>query len=77
MLMQFDPGMEYRPDWGSNKPPIAQHGAAHRGMTRPPPQGASSLPPPIIPGLSGNTNIPKKNPVGQNVPAQANKDDKS
>jgi len=20
--MQFDPGMEYRPDWGSTKPPI-------------------------------------------------------
>ena len=22
VLMQFDPGMEYRPDWGSTKVPI-------------------------------------------------------
>lgn len=48
VLMQFDPGMEYRPDWGSTKPPLKgstpmnpatlsqhgiQRGATNKGLT--------------------------------------------
>jgi len=70
VLMQFDPGMEYRPDWGSTKAPlkgvnpaamnqanITQHGI-QRGATM-----TKGLPP------SNNTGI-KGPPVGP-------KDDKS
>jgi hypothetical protein len=33
--MQFDPGMEYRPDWGMTKtlPPIGPAGRIQRGAT--------------------------------------------
>ena len=68
--MQFDPGMEYRPDWGSTKVPLVKGANMNQGNI-PPVQhgiqrGATKLPP--------NANIKGPPPVGQGPP---NKDDKS
>lgn len=69
--MQFDPGMEYRPDWGFKPGGIPGHGPER--MIRKPIAGQPAAPPPFPPqsGAGG--------PVGAGVPAgqPPHKDDKS
>lgn len=73
VLMQFDPGMEYRPDWGSTKVPLVK-GANLNQENLPPTvqhgiqRGATKLPP--------NANI-KGPTVGGPAGGPPNKDDKS
>jgi len=73
VLMQFDPGMEYRPDWGSTKVPLVK-GANLNQENLPPTvqqhgiqRGATKLPP--------NANI--KGPTVGGAGGPPNKDDKS
>jgi len=73
VLMQFDPGMEYRPDWGSTKVPLVKGANLNQDNLPPTVQhgiqrGATKLPP--------NANI-KGPAVGVSGGPPPNKDDKS
>ena len=66
MLMQFDPGMEYRPDWGSSKVPNV------KGAPMNPQSQGHNIQRGSIKGMppQGNAGLNKGPPVGP-------KDDKS
>ena len=71
--MQFDPGMEYRPDWGF-KNPAGQ-------VTGPPTRGLKQRPGPSQPGNAGAKNPPGNpgpgGPGVKNPAAPGGKEDKS
>ena len=71
--MQFDPGMEYRPDWGSHKVPPLIKGVS--GGTMNPVHGIQRGTTAAMKGLTSTNQGLKGNPT--NPAAGGPKDDKS